>query len=138
MRASHDAVLRPCAYRLYAGRAGGGPVEAGAADRHLRAAAADPGASHRADRGRDRRDPQTPRDLGTVLHVKFVQDVAKVVFDGVFGDHQPLGELAIAGDALHEQVEHLALALLEQAAQAVTEQSVIVSYQNTHEARWWR
>src|ERR1700733_14882013 len=64
MRASHDAVLRQGAYRLYAGRAGGGPVEAGAADRYLRAPAADPGASDRPDRGGDRRGAETPRRWG--------------------------------------------------------------------------
>src|SRR3984885_7701387 len=64
MRASHDAVLRQGAYRLYAGRAGGGPVEAGAADRYLRAPAADPGASDRPDRSGDRRGAETPRRCG--------------------------------------------------------------------------
>src|SRR5579864_4098597 len=74
MRASHDAVLRQGAHRLHAGRAGGGAVEAGAADRHLCAAAADPGAPDRADRRRDRRDPEAPRRRrpgrgGAYLHV---------------------------------------------------------------------
>src|ERR1700733_3956478 len=64
MRASHDAVLRQGAYRLYAGRAGGGTVKAGAAHRYLRAPPADPGASDRPDRGRDRRNSQTPRRCG--------------------------------------------------------------------------
>src|SRR3984957_4748508 len=64
MRASHDAVLRQGAYRLYAGRAGGGSVEAGAADRYLRAPPADPGASDRPDRGGDRRGLKTPRRCG--------------------------------------------------------------------------
>src|SRR6266849_2550443 len=54
MRAPHDAVLRQGAYRLYAGRAGGGTVEAGAPHRHLRPPSADAGASDRADRGHDR------------------------------------------------------------------------------------
>src|ERR1051326_3317526 len=52
-------------------------------------------------------------DLGAVLHVKLVEDVAEVVLDRIFGDHQPFGELAIAGDALHQQVEHLPLSLGE-------------------------
>src|SRR5581483_7182710 len=64
MRASHDAVLRQGAYRLYAGRAGGGAVQARAADRHLRPPPADPGAPDRADRGRNRRNSQTPRRCG--------------------------------------------------------------------------
>src|ERR1700722_3212754 len=64
MRASHDAVLRPGAYRLYAGRAGGGIVEAGAAGRYFRPPATDPGAFDRADRSRDRRGSQTPRRCG--------------------------------------------------------------------------
>jgi hypothetical protein len=48
-------------------------------------------------------------DLGAVLNVQLVQDVAKVIFDGVFGDHPSLSEFAIASNALHEQVEHFAL-----------------------------
>ena len=51
-----------------------GTVQAGAADRHLRPPPADPGAPDRADRGRDRRDPETPRRCrddrgGAHLHV---------------------------------------------------------------------
>src|ERR1700676_3427039 len=74
MRTSHDAVLRQGAYRLYAGRAGGGTVETGAADRYFRPPAADPGASDRADRGCDRRGAETPRRCsddrgGAYLHV---------------------------------------------------------------------
>src|SRR5437773_4762567 len=52
-------------------------------------------------------------DLGAILNVQFVQDVAEVIFDCVLGDHQSLGELAVAGDALHEQVEHFAFPLRE-------------------------
>src|ERR1700728_3628320 len=74
MRTSHDAVLRQGAYRLYAGRAGRGIVEAGAPDRYLRAPPADPGAPERADRGGDRRNSQTPGRCrgdrgGAYLHV---------------------------------------------------------------------
>src|ERR1700733_7388122 len=74
VRASHDAVLRQGAYRLYAGGARGGIVEAGAADRYLRPPAADPGASDRPDRGCDRRDFKTARRCsddrgGAYLHV---------------------------------------------------------------------
>src|SRR4030081_2676053 len=64
MRTSHDAVLRPGAYRLYAGRAGGGIVEAGAADRYLCPPPADPGAPDRPDRRCDRRGVETPRLCG--------------------------------------------------------------------------
>jgi hypothetical protein len=38
-------------------------------------------------------------DLGAVLNVEFVQDVAEVIFDGVFGD------------ALHQQVQDFVLPL---------------------------
>src|SRR6266487_3063348 len=74
MRAPHDAVLRQGAYRLYAGRAGGGIVEAGAAHRYLRPPPADPGAPDRPDRGRDRRGLEAPRRCradrgGAYLHV---------------------------------------------------------------------
>src|SRR6185437_14657185 len=74
MRASHDAVLRQGAYRLYAGRAGGGLVQAGAADRYLRPPPADPGAPDRPDRGRDRRGLETAGRCradrgGAYLHV---------------------------------------------------------------------
>src|SRR5580765_1338806 len=74
MRASHDAVLWQGAYRLHAGRTGRWIVETGAADRHLCPAPADPGASHRPDRSRDRRGAQTPRRCrdarsGAYLHV---------------------------------------------------------------------
>src|SRR5216683_807917 len=74
MRTPHDAVLRQGAYRLHAGGARGGAVEAGAADRHLCPPAADPGASDRPDRGGDRRGAETPRRCrddrgGAYLHV---------------------------------------------------------------------
>ena len=52
-------------------------------------------------------------DLGAVLNVQFVENVAEVRFDCVLGDHQSLGELAVAGDALHEQVKHFAFPLRE-------------------------
>src|ERR1700694_444042 len=61
MRTSHDAVLRQGAYRLYARGAGGGQVKVGAADGCLPPPPADPGASDRPDRGRDRRGTKTPR-----------------------------------------------------------------------------
>jgi hypothetical protein len=49
--------------------------------------------------------------LGAVLNVQFVQDVAKVIFDGVFGDHQSLSQFAIARDALNQQIQDFVLPL---------------------------
>ncbi len=49
--------------------------------------------------------------LSTVLHVQLVQNIAQVVLDRVLGHHQPLCELAVSGDALDQQVQHLAFAL---------------------------
>jgi hypothetical protein len=43
--------------------------------------------------------------------VQLVQDVAKVVLDGVLSDHQTLSHFTVAGDALNEQGQYLVLAL---------------------------
>ena len=64
LRAPHDAVHRQGACRLHAGGPGGRPVEARAPGRRLCAAPADAGAYDRADRDRDRRDPETARRRG--------------------------------------------------------------------------
>ena len=53
-------------------------------------------------------------DLGTVLHVKFVQDVAEVVLDGVFGDHQPLQvwqAVSIARQTVHVATQGILLGI---------------------------
>lgn len=40
--------------------------------------------------------------LSPVLDVELVQNIAQVIFEGVFADHPLFGKLAIAGDTLHQ------------------------------------
>ena len=61
LRASHDAVHRQGAHRLPADRTRRRPVQDRAADRRLCAPPADAGAPDRADRDRDRGNPQAAR-----------------------------------------------------------------------------
>ena len=51
--------------------------------------------------------------LCAILDVQFVKDVSQVVFDGVLTHDQAFGELAVAGYALHEQIQHFPFALGE-------------------------
>jgi hypothetical protein len=57
--------------------------------------------------------------LRAVVQVELVEDVADVELDGVLRHPQPLGELAVGGDALHHQLEHLELALGERVGVAL-------------------
>src|SRR6187549_2175620 len=52
-------------------------------------------------------------DLRPVLHVEFVEDIAEVIFNGVFADDESLSKLLVGGDALDKEVEHLPLSIGE-------------------------
>src|SRR5829696_4369192 len=67
--------------------------------------------SDRAGRRDDAVAQGEPHDLRTVVQVELVEDVADVELDGVLAHAQLLRQLAVRGDAAHEQLEHLPLAV---------------------------